>query len=256
MTRHQGHTGIRNLLLLFGFVLVGTASSQEETLRFVYFDQFEPFSWQENENMRGIFIDVIDEAIANRLNISVIHEGYPWRRAQIMVQDGHADGMCTIITPERLTYTLGTTTPIITANFKIFTSSNHPRLAQLQQVKTLQNLMGFTLVDVFGSGWAEQNLKDMDIFFVASYQQVFKLLESGRFDAAIRNDWQTQNMVKKLGFEGKIISLPQPMTSEAQQYSILIGKKSPFAAQIEQLNAVLKQMEQDGTLQMIYNKYQ
>lgn len=254
--RHQGYSGIRGFLLLLGFLLMGTATGHAETLRFVYFEQFEPFSWKENEQMRGIFIDVIDEALTNRLGISVTHEGYPWKRAQAMVQNGEADGMCTIITPERLAYAQGTTIPIITANFKMFTAANHPRLDQLQQVKTLQDLTAFKLVDVLGSGWAEQNLKDMDVHFVASYQQVFLLLESGRDDVAIRNDWQTRYMVKKLGFEGKIIALPQPMTPEAQPYSILIGKKSPFAAQIERLNAVLKQMEQDGTLQMIYNKYQ
>jgi polar amino acid transport system substrate-binding protein len=95
----------------------------------------------------------------------------------------------------------------------------------------------------------------MDVHFMTSYQQLFLYLEAGRADVAIRNDWQTQYQIKKLGFTGKIVMLPQSMTSEPQAYSILIGKRSPFIAHIERLNTVLKEMERDGTLQTIYNHY-
>jgi polar amino acid transport system substrate-binding protein len=178
------------LLLLMTVLLLETVSAGAKTLKIVYFDQFEPFSWRENNKMKGLFIDVVNEAIGKRMGLPVLHEGYSWNRAQAMVRDGSADGMCTIITSERLQYAVSTTTPVVTLNFRIFTAANNPRMSQLKRVKTIQDLSGFKLIDILGSGWAIENLKGMNVYFAPSYFQVFSLLESGKYDAAIRNDRQ------------------------------------------------------------------
>jgi len=46
-----------------------------DTMIFNYFDNYMPYSWKENKQMRGILIDIADEAVRKRMGIEVIHKG-------------------------------------------------------------------------------------------------------------------------------------------------------------------------------------
>jgi len=236
-------------------LILGTASADTGSIRFVYFDQFEPFSWLEDGRMQGMFIDVINEVFEVRLGIPVEHEGYPWKRAQLMVMEGTADAMCTIATSERREYALPVSTPVVRINFKLFTSADHPDRDRLAGIRSLRDLQDLSLVDITGSGWAATNLKDQDVHFVNTYEHMFLLIKLGRVDAAVRNDWQTLYLIKKTGYSEDIVALPQPMTAEPMEYTILIGRNSPFAAEIDRIDAVLKQMEEEGVIQRLFEKY-
>ena len=65
-----------------------------DTIRFVYYNDNAPFGWEENGEMQGIYIDIVNEVFKKRLGIPVEHRGYPWKRAQMMVKNGDADGYC------------------------------------------------------------------------------------------------------------------------------------------------------------------
>jgi len=71
----------------------------------------------------------------------------------------------------------------------------------------------------------------------------------------VKNDWTTRYILKKLGYQGKIIELPQPITLEASSFHIFIGKNSSFLPYIKQVDGALKQMKRDGTLQRIFDQY-
>lgn len=75
-------------------------------MHFVYYDNYKPRSWLSDGKMRGILIDIINEAAHKRSGIDIIQEGFPWKRAQLMVQNGMADAFITLPTPERSAYTL------------------------------------------------------------------------------------------------------------------------------------------------------
>lgn len=230
-------------------------SADSDSILFVYYNQFEPFSWEADNQMQGMFIDIINEVFEERLGISVRHEGYPWKRAQQMVQDGSADAMCTVATSQRLEYAVETSFPVLSINFKIFTAVDHPRLIEMNKIETLSDLGDLALADIAGSGWAAANLQDRQVYYADTYDQLFQMLIQGRADAAIRNDWQTQYLLNKAGFGNDIIALPQPMTSEPIEYTILIGKSSPFAEQVDRINNVLEQMVENGDILEIFEKY-
>lgn len=150
---------VKKIICCFLTILISASVLHAENkIHFVYYNDYAPFSWSEGGKIRGLYINVVDEIFINRLGISVVYEGYPWKRAQKMVRLGKADGYCTTITPERLTYSAATKEPVIEVNFRIYTTADNPRLDQLEKVKSIQELQGFNLVEYSGSGWAEKNL--------------------------------------------------------------------------------------------------
>ncbi|WDP90139.1 MAG: transporter substrate-binding domain-containing protein [Desulfobacter sp.] len=228
--------------------------SARETVRFVYFDQFEPFSWCENGQMKGLFVDVVN-MVFKELDMDVDHQGFPWKRAQLMVEHGMADGMCTISTAKRLNYTLPTAYPVVQMDFKIFTGAGNPRLDALKRVETPKDLEGFRLIDILGSGWAETNLKGMDLSFELTYPAIFRLLRDGIYDAAVRNNVQTRYLIKKHGYADVLLELPRPMNRTPVSYRMLISKISLYSTLIDRINGVLKKLKDDGTLVRIYDRY-
>jgi polar amino acid transport system substrate-binding protein len=67
--------------------------------------RYPPLSWEVNGKVRGILVDVLNEALQNRMGIKVTHHEFPWKRAQLMVRYGNADRFTTAPTPERREYT-------------------------------------------------------------------------------------------------------------------------------------------------------
>ena len=133
-----------------------------------------------------------------------------------MVIDGEADGYCTVITSERLSFSDVTQQSIIDVNFKIFVSAKSPKLEQLESVTSISELKGFKLVDYAGSGWAEENLvkAGLNVHWLKRNKQIWQFLLAGRADATVNNEWTTRYSLKKEGYQDQFLELPHPMTPE------------------------------------------
>lgn len=249
--------GSVRFLVAFVIILVSTQVSAKEKMLFVYFNDYPPFGWEENQKMRGIYIDIVNEVFENRLGISVQHKGYPWKRAQLMVKLGSADGFCTVVTPERLTFSKPTQESIIDVNFKIFAYINSPKREQLETIDSIAGLKGFKLVDYMGSGWAEENLvkAGLDIYWLAQNEQIWKLLINGRADATVKNEWTTRYALKKAGYHDQILEFSHPMNAEPTSFHIFIGNNSLFLSYRKQVDEELADMKKHGVLQRIYDQY-
>lgn len=254
-TKGKIRKGLILIYLLVATLLPDAPLYAGEKILFVYYHDYAPFGWAENGKMKGIYIDIVSEAFTKRLGIPVEHRGYPWKRAQKMVREGKADGYCTTVTPERLSYSLATEEPVLDVHFKIYAAIDSPRLEQLKNVKSISDLRGFKLTDYSGSGWAEENLSSLDIQWLPTNEQIWKFLIEGRADAAVKNEWTTRYVLKELGYQDQIVELPHAMTREPTTFHIFLGKKSSFRKYLGQLNEVIIQMREDGTLDRIYDKY-
>ncbi|MGH1408913.1 MAG: substrate-binding periplasmic protein, partial [Aeromonas sp.] len=151
-------------------------------LRLVYFDDFAPYSWRDEQGkMRGLMIDVM-ERVAAQMGLRVHHEGYPWQRAQKMVRLAQADGFVTIATRERRSYTLVVEEPVTTTVLTIFTQRAHPRMAEFQRASRLSDFKLLTFLDYFGNGWGKENLAGFTVHHTINVDNVFKMLAAGRGD--------------------------------------------------------------------------
>lgn len=243
------------LICLSGLTTLSAYAQEGQVMQLVYFNDYAPFSWEnEQKQMQGILIDVLTEALQNRMKISVNHTGYPWKRAQHLVQQGEADAFCTVPTEERLAYTEVSHEPAIVATFTVFVRSDHPKLEQIKQITTLADLKAYTLGHFLGAGWAQQNLEGMDVKWASDLDAVLHNLVKGRFDLHPGASQVVRFTIKMLGLKQQIIEIP--VVLDSQPFSLCIGKLSPFVNLLPKFDQTLQEMKADGTLQKIYEQYE
>ena len=83
-----------------GAMAAGVASHAEAAIRIGYFDKYAPFSQRsDNGVVSGALVDGM-ELVANACGLQLEHYGYPWARAQLMVERGELDGCPRSVTPK------------------------------------------------------------------------------------------------------------------------------------------------------------
>jgi polar amino acid transport system substrate-binding protein len=203
--------------------------------------------------MQGILIDVLTEVLQKQMGINLSHQGYPWARAQQYVRNGDADAFATVPTPERRTYTVISTEPVITAEFTLFTYNGNPKLKQLQAVHTVEELGDFTLVHFIGSGWAKENLKRMNVTWVPTLQKSLFLLAEKKYDVFVDASQVIRFNVKDGGYNDKIVEVANSIDSKP--FNLCIGKNSPYTGILPKFDKIIRRLKQEGTLQRIYDRY-
>ncbi len=214
-----------------------------------------PYSWVENGVVQGFCVDIMQEIIRKRLGLAFVAKAYPWNRAQLMVKEGYADAMITAYLPVRQKYSLSGKEVVCYYDFVAFTRKNHPKLAQMQKIKTLEETKAFKHGQYFGSGWAEKNLKNKgySVDWVTGMDLCLQKLVIGRFDLLIDNSIIIRNNAKKLKLWQKITPLPAKFAN--LPFHVLISKKSQYTKLLPKIDEAIKAMKKDGTLKAIMNKY-
>jgi len=216
---------------------------------------FEPYIWSENGFSKGIYVDILKEAIENRLGITVKFNDYPWKRAQKRVKNGYEDAFVTLSTPKRLKYTTAGNIPLLVTTLGVFTYVEHPQFEQMKGIHTISDLKPYRILSYAGDGLLENEFASFDVDYGA-YDLIaaLKKLQKKRGDILIETTEVTHYTIKKLNLKNKIIEVPN-VKIETLEFKLLISKKSPFTYLIPKIDNVLIEMESDGTLDAIYKKY-
>jgi len=244
---------MKKLIFIIILSFFSTPVFAQDTMKLVYFHNFPPFSWEENKQMHGILIDVVTEALHSRMGISLSHEGYPWTRAQKMVEDGNADAFVTVPTPKRKTYTEISKEPVVVAMFRLFVKADNPKIGDLKNVRKISDLKEFTIGNYMGNGWADKNLAGMDVDYGATLDITLKKLAKGRFDVYPGVSQVARYRIKELGLQNRLTELPNIIDSNT--FNLCIGKKSPYVNILPKFDETLMKMREDGKLEEIYDKY-
>lgn len=242
---------LRVFLLLFMCFSAPVLEAQEP-LKMVYFNDFAPFSWQGAQQMQGIYVDILHEALATRMKLNVSHQGFPWARAQALVKAHKADGFITVPTEQRSVYT-HFSEDVLSLTTSIFVRKSHPKFNSMKNIKTIAELKGYVLVDYVGNGWASNALIDQNVHWLARFDQIFPYMVQGRGDAHVASRHMVNYNLKKHGFKGKIIELPHPVASLFAH--LCLGKGSNYVKILPEFNRVIKAMKQDGSINAIFEKY-
>ncbi|OVE74413.1 hypothetical protein BVX93_00035 [bacterium B13(2017)] len=244
---------MKTLILILVLNLFYFSLHSQEIMKFVYFNNFPPFSWEDNGKMQGILIDVLNEVVQKRLKIRVSHRGYPWARAQNMVRVGKADAFVTVPTSERRKYTEISKEPVVIATFTLFVKSDSPQINDFKAVKTVFDLKRFKIGHYKGSGWAEKNLSGMNVDIAPSVDLTLKKLVAGRFDVFIDVSQVIRYKIKEMGLQNQIKEIPNIIDSST--FNLCIGKNSSYANILPIFDEILRKMKEEGKLQEIYEKY-
>ena len=240
-------------LIAFVSPLVAQASDQP-AFRVVYFDNYAPYSWRdESGNMRGIFIDILDEVIGKRLQRAVEHEGFPWARAQKYVRSGEYDAMIAPITEERASYTDISELAVLTSRMALFTRASHPEISVFENTRSLVDIRTYNFVTQLGDGWAAENLEQMKVQYAKDLDTVLRMLSQGRADLFVEVAEVTHWNMRNLNLGAEIVEV-DGVTIEETPYHLMISKKSSQQL-LAEFDASLRQFIADGALGKLLEKY-
>ncbi|MCD4681675.1 MAG: transporter substrate-binding domain-containing protein [Bacteroidales bacterium] len=241
------------LILLIIFIDSPLFCQEKEPMKLVYFDSAVPYSWKDNGEMKGILVDILDNAINKRMGIPVIHKGYPWARVQWLVKAGKADAFFTVPTLKRIAYTEISKETIFSIDTRLFVKAKNLKLEKLKAVKTISDLRHFKIGSYLGSGSLKTTLKDMDVIVANNVELALKMLIMGRFDVFMAGTHSSLAILEKYGYKDEIVVLPNVLISKP--FHLCIGKNSLFVGILSEFDTTIREMKEDGTLEKIFDKY-
>lgn len=236
--------------------LTSASTFAKPSMTIVYYDSFPPYSFRdENGNMAGIFIDIADQVLQDKMGISVLHRGYPWARAQKMVQMGEADAFITVATQARQEYTNVSSTPVIVGPMNLFVNPTNRNLDQIEHIQTTDDLSPFLILDYQGNNWGNQHFPE-DKFrrlLTSNLSNALTMLAHGRGDVIATDKIVADYLMAQLNLQGLIIELPIILAEV--EFSLCIGKSSPFNSLLPEFNQQMAQFREQGHVDTVLANY-
>jgi len=247
---------VRNIL--FGLFILAVLSlpnlcfGQDENLIPIVFEDYPPYEYVDDGEVKGINIDLIREAF-KRLGLKPFFEPRPWKRAVYEVQNGDimalSSGFKTEEREKYVYYSEGAGLGMET-NCVVALSVSGVKVETLEDLRGLR--IGVVRDYVYGSQF--DSIKGLNKIEASSSHQLMRMLLNQRMDVAIGNKAVFRFLARNLGklahinFVYEIGSEPlYLMFSRAQ------GKKA--AKLSRDFGAVIREMKKDGTFQSIESKY-
>jgi len=216
---------------------------------------FPPYSWERDGKMTGILVDCMDELLGKRMGYNVVHKGYEWPVAQDMVRSGKADSLCTNATDARKQFMHFSEEPVVESLPSIFCAVDNPRRAQIDDIKTVDDLKDFRQVDYKGNGWARKTFPPyLRITYVDNLFEAIKLIARGEADIFVGNGLAAMYAVKRTGLKKKIHARELPV-GEPSSFHFGLRRNYPDAKKIiENFEGVLDEsMLENATRKIIMN---
>lgn len=246
-------------LLLFCFLTSAPACGVQAREKVV----LAAASWQpyistaEGGGAQGLYADLLRELFENRMGFELVFLEVPWKRAQLSVKSGLADMLVTVATAERLEYAIAAGEPLIQIVLHVYTYTDHPRKADIDAITSGEDIKKLQLRPVtnIGNGWHETQIDNHGIttFYVANEENAFQMLAAKRADISIEPRVAGNYLINKLGLEDKVV------VTDARfgplQMDLLVGKASPLADRMDDINAELTSMIKSGVVAKIVAGY-
>lgn len=221
-------------------------------LRMAYFDKYEPFSQRAADGgMSGLLIEGV-ELVGRAAGLSFDHQGFPWARAQLLVERGELDGLCTVPTPTRQAWMEFCSTPIISANYGVFHRADDKRPGQ---ARTAEDLRQFRQGTYRGSGYSRGLLKLDHVQIDNDAESVLRRIALGSLDTFIESDLIIGPKLRQLGLAGKVVFTPAAFLPPAP-FCFGLRKSLPEATEIvARMEQATQAAQQSGALAALLAKY-
>ncbi len=251
------------LIVIFIFGLLGRSAWPGNPLLFVGDDAFPPYSYEENNKLQGIDVDIIKE-MAERLNLDIAIRLVPWKRLIKMTQDGQCDGSFSLFhTKNRESFALyAFSQPIHVSRFPLFF-----RKDKIIQFNTIEDLYGKTIGINRGFSISEafDSAVEQGKIIVNTENQVDEnilLTASGIIDGFTNNYDVTKYKIKnipRLRQYKDLIFHTKKSISESRNAYVVLSKKAPNipdkTKMLHRINQTLIEMKKDGFYLELNNRY-
>ena len=183
--------------------------------------------------------------IFNELGITVKPVPLPWARAIEYLKTGEIDAIVPIFDSDERSRFAKFSIVFDLVETRVFT-----RKGKFDDFTTWDDLKGHQGIVVRGrsegikfDNYVAENLKLEEI---NSLEQVIRMIMMGRVDYGIDKYYDIIAESKKLGLFEKIAFMPVSISTN--ESFIGISKKSPFLKYLPQINEIIKQLNQEGTI--------
>jgi len=217
-----------------------------------------PFSWQEwgdgsDGRIRGIIPEVLTRICDHEGLHKATFTGFPWARAQRMVEEGLMDGFCTNATEERRRYAIFGREPVVVSEFAIFASGTDPRIDDMRQIVSVNDLKQYRVADYIGNGIGESLFAGFhdQILWQRGVETVFRLIANGRADLTYANEMLGRYVLAQMGLISRFVVLPIRL-SPPSVYRLGLRNDYPSGKEfLERLDVILGELRRAGTLDKI-----
>lgn len=231
-------------------------SVQEKTIHLAT-DIYIPFEYQENNNVKGISVELVRE-VFRRMGYAVDIQVYPWARVLRMADSGEVDGVFSAFySLDRIAYLDYTEEPLTDTVQSIFVmkGSNFQYDGTLESLKsgTIGIIRGYVYGETFGNAVAAGQIK---VNAAEDCPGNIQKLVDGRIDGFIENQYSAKYYLKQAGLQDRVEELKPPFRSGEKLYLCFSRKRGVDPALYKAFDAMLKQMKNDGSYQAILKRYQ
>ena len=244
------------VVLLILFPVNSRAQASEKEITFSY-TEWRPILYQDQGIPKGLYIDILKELFEVELGLGLSYRQRPWKRAQVEVEEGKSDLLITIPTEERRKYALISEQPIFPLYFGIYTYTGHPKLEQIEEIKTIQDIIDLDLVAVsnLGNGWHKENVEDQGVatFLATQDKSIAKILSMRRGDIMIEPPVAMNDVIKRNNLTEQLV-LTKARFGPTNLH-ILLSRKSKHRDKMPNINRALNRMIKDGRLQRMIDGY-
>jgi len=243
----------RRCLPLLALAPLAGRAEPAARLRMAYFDRYPPLSnLGDTGQMHGLLIDLVN-AVGARAGLRFEHHGYPWARAQAMVERGELDGLCTNATPARKAYALFCDTPLVVTSMGLFFRRKDSRPRHLNSVPEMRALRQGSYR---GSGFAQQHLEPEHIVFDHDAESVLRRIALGDLDIYVADDLVTRSQIRRLKLSQQLDYRPLGFLPPSRYRWGLRLSYPDAGALVRRMEAATQQAQQAGALRAILKRYE
>lgn len=245
-----------SLVILFG--VSGQTCATEKMTLIQGWDQWEPFTYRDNNNtVTGFDIEVVHH-IFSRAGYVVKYQESPWSRQLLWIEDGTIQiTSSSMKTPERETYAYFSD-PYYKESYIVYVRKGEAanyRLASLNDIIGSSFRLGITRGFLYGPQF-DRLIKDPafseHIEEVTTDKQNYTKLLSHRIDGFIQESSRMSVEESKSGIFAHVEPL---FVIEENLLHFMFSKKSTTLEIVKVFNTGLKTMQADGSYQKLFKKY-
>ena len=236
--------------ILFSIITVCLNAEPNEILIGIEDADYPPFYFTENGTLKGICIDIVDEA-ASMLEMKTVYKSYPWKRMLYNAKFGEVDAVMPVFkTRERTEYLYYPDSDLIFEENVFFTKKG----SGIKYGGEFQNLKPYKIGVVLGKSYGESfdSIKYFKKQIAINGLMQMNQFVVGRYQVGIGNTYVIKYFARKKGILDNIIFL-KPSVTKSPLYVGFSKLKGPKIAQ--RFSVTIKKLKHTRNYQQILSKY-
>lgn len=230
---------------------ISIPSFATETVLPVVFEDYPPYEFVEDGEVKGVNVDLIREAF-KRMGIKPFFEPRPWKRALFDLENGDIIALSSgFKTPKREAFAIFPSEPLaMETNAVVALAESGVKIASLEDLRGLK--VGVVREYVYGHGFDE--MQGLDKVETNTSHQLLKMLLEQRMDVVVGNRAVLKYIAKDYGQLAQIKFVY--VLGSDPLYLFFSRAHAPMTEKLSRdFSRTIKAMHEDGTFARIEAKY-